>query len=51
MYIDPTSGSLVLQIVAAAALSAVAMIARAREAAKSLGRSLVSRIRRWTGAR
>jgi hypothetical protein len=51
MYIDPTSGSLVLQIAAAAALSAVATMSRAREAAKSFFRALVSRVRRWTGAR
>lgn len=51
MYIDPTSGSLVLQIAAAAALSAVAMMTRAREAAKAKIRDLVSRVRRWTGAR
>ncbi len=41
MYIDPTSGSLALQVLAAAALSAVAMFSRAREAAKSFFRSLV----------
>ena len=48
MYIDPTSGSLALQVLAAAALSAVAMFSRAREASKSFFRSLVSRGRRWT---
>jgi hypothetical protein len=51
MYIDPTSGSLALQVLAAAALSAVAMFSRAREASKSFFRSLVSRGRRWTGSR
>jgi len=51
MYIDPTSGSLVLQVIAAGALSAVAMMSRAREAVKSFFRTLVSRGRRWTGSR
>jgi hypothetical protein len=49
MYIDPTSGSLVLQVLAAGVISAVAMIHRARGAAKSFFRILVSRGRRWTG--
>lgn len=40
MYIDPTAGSLVLQIVAAAALSAVAMVGRVRESVKSFFRSI-----------
>ena len=51
MYIDPASGSLALQVVAAAALSAVAMFSRARESTKSFFRSLASRGRRWTGGR
>jgi hypothetical protein len=51
MYIDPTSGSLMLQVLAAGALSAVAMVSRVRETAKSLFRTLVSRGRRWTGSR
>ena len=51
MYIDPTTGSLALQVVAAGALSAVAMFSRAREAAKMLLRNLVSRGRHWTGGR
>jgi hypothetical protein len=51
MYIDPTSGSLALQVLAAGALSAVAMFSRIREAAKSFFRSLVSRGRRWLGPR
>lgn len=51
MYIDPTSGSLALQVLAAGALSAVAMFSRAREVAKHLFRTLVSRGRRWTGDR
>lgn len=51
MYIDPTSGSLVLQVLAAGALSAVAMMSRVRETMKNTFRSLVSRGRRWTGSR
>jgi hypothetical protein len=43
MYIDPTAGSLVLQVIAAAALSAVAMFARVREGVKSFFRSLLPR--------
>ena len=46
MYVDPTSGSLVLQVIAAGALSAVAMMSKAREATKSFFRSLLSRGRR-----
>ncbi|HET7468406.1 MAG TPA: hypothetical protein VFJ81_01980 [Gemmatimonadales bacterium] len=51
MYIDPTSGSLVLQAIAAGVLSAVAMMSRVREAIKSFYHSLVSRVRRPTGNR
>jgi len=51
MYIDPTSGSILLQVIAAAALSAVAMFGRVREAGKSFIRTLVSRVRRWMGVR
>ena len=51
MYIDPTSGSLMLQVLAAGVLSAVAMVGRVRETAKGWFRSLVSRVRRWTGSR
>jgi len=51
MYIDPTSGSLALQVLAAGALSAVAMVSRVRETAKAWFRALVSRGRRWTGSR
>lgn len=51
MYIDPTSGSLALQVLAAGALSAVAMFSRAREATKSFFRTLVARGRRWSGSR
>jgi hypothetical protein len=49
MYIDPTAGSLLLQFIAAGVLSAVAMISRVREAAKSLFKSLLPG--RWTGKR
>jgi hypothetical protein len=48
MYIDPTSGSLVLQVLAAGVLSAVAMFSRAREAAKSFFRNMIARGRRWS---
>jgi hypothetical protein len=34
MYIDPTTGSLVLQVLAAGALSAVALFGRVREGLK-----------------
>jgi hypothetical protein len=51
MYIDPTSGSLVLQVLAAGVLSAVAMMSRVRETAKTWFRSLLSYGRRWTGNR
>jgi hypothetical protein len=47
MYIDPTTGSLVLQFLAAGVLSAVAMFSRLRQAAKSLFKSLVPRRGRW----
>jgi hypothetical protein len=43
MYIDPTAGSLVLQILAAAALSAVAMVGRVREGVKTFFRSFTKR--------
>ncbi|MDQ3137030.1 MAG: hypothetical protein M3Q93_05525 [Gemmatimonadota bacterium] len=51
MYIDPTTGSLALQVLAAGALSAVAMFSRAREVTKSFFQNLVSRGRRWSGGR
>jgi hypothetical protein len=51
MYIDPTSGSLVLQVIAAGALSAVAMMSRVREATKLFFRNLISRSRRPRGVR
>jgi hypothetical protein len=43
MYIDPTAGSLVLQVIAAAALSAVAMAARVRAGVKTFFKSLLPR--------
>jgi hypothetical protein len=46
MYIDPTTGSLVLQLFAAGVLSVVAMVSRVREAFKSFFRMLVPRRRR-----
>jgi hypothetical protein len=49
MYIDPTAGSLALQILAAGALSAVALFGRVREALKHFFRTLVPR--RWAHKR
>jgi hypothetical protein len=46
MYIDPTTGSLVLQFLAAGVLSALAMVSRVRETIKSVFKSLVPRRRR-----
>jgi len=46
MYIEPTTGSLVLQFIAAGVLSVLAMVARVREAVKSFFRMLVPRRRR-----
>jgi hypothetical protein len=46
MYIDPTTGSLVLQFLAAGILSVLAMVSRVREAFKSFFRLLVPRRRR-----
>jgi hypothetical protein len=45
MYIDPTTGSLVLQFAAAGILSVLAMVSRVREAVKSFFRSLLPRRR------
>lgn len=47
MYIDPTTGSLVLQFLAAGVLSALAMVSRVRETVKSFFKLLVPR--RWAG--
>jgi hypothetical protein len=49
MYIDPTAGSLVLQVLAAGVLSAVAMFGRLREGLKQMFRSLSPR--RWAHKR
>jgi hypothetical protein len=46
MYIDPTTGSLVLQFLAAGVLSVLAMVSRVREAIKAFFRMLVPRRRR-----
>jgi hypothetical protein len=43
MYLDPTTGSLVLQVIAAAVLSTLAVTARVRDAVKSFLKSLLSR--------
>ena len=42
MYIDPGAGSLILQVLIAGALSAVAMVARARNVVKEFIRSILS---------
>jgi hypothetical protein len=49
MYIDPTAGSLMLQVLAAAALSAVAVFGRLRDGLKQFFRSLSPR--RWAQKR
>jgi hypothetical protein len=49
MYIDPTTGSLVLQFLAAGVLSVLAMVSRVREAVKSFFRLMVPRRGRWAG--
>jgi hypothetical protein len=49
MYIDPTTGSLVLQILAAGVLSVMAMATRVREAVKHFFKALVPRRSRWSG--
>jgi hypothetical protein len=49
MYIDPTAGSLVLQVLAAGVLSAVVMLGRLREGIKQVFRSLSPR--RWAQKR
>ena len=49
MYIDPTTGSLVLQVLAAGALSAVAVFGRLREGLKQVFRSMLPR--RWAAVR
>jgi hypothetical protein len=49
MYIDPTTGSLVLQFVAAGILSVLAMASRVREAVKNFFKHLIPRRGRWAG--
>jgi hypothetical protein len=53
MYLDPTAGSLALQVLAAGALSAVALFGRVRESVKNFWRSLVRFVvpRRWAPKR
>jgi hypothetical protein len=46
MYIDPTTGSLVLQFLAAGVLSLLALFSRVREAIKSFFKMLIPRRRR-----
>jgi hypothetical protein len=49
MYIDPTTGSLVLQLLAAGVLSVVAMASRVREGIKNFFKLLLPRRGRWPG--
>ncbi len=49
MYIDPTAGSLILQVLAAGAISAAAMVGRVREGVKHIFRSILPRRGQWTG--
>jgi hypothetical protein len=49
MYIDPSAGSLVLQVLAAGVLSALAIFSRLRESLKQVFRSLSPR--RWAQKR
>jgi hypothetical protein len=49
MYIDPTTGSLVLQFLAAGVLSVLAMVSRVREAVKHFFKLLVPRRGKWAG--
>lgn len=46
MYIDPAAGSLVLQVVAAVALSVVAFVGRVRNAARAFFSSKFTRRQR-----
>jgi hypothetical protein len=47
VYIDPTTGSLVLQVLAAGILSVIATVSRVREAIKRFFKRLIPR--RWSG--
>lgn len=49
MYIDPTTGSLVLQLLAAGVLSVMAMATRVREGVKTFFKLLIPRRGRWAG--
>lgn len=49
MYIDPTTGSLVLQILAAGVLSFLAMASQVRQAVKNFFKLLIPRGGRWSG--
>jgi hypothetical protein len=49
MYIDPTTGSLVLQFLAAGVLSVLAMVSRVRDAVKHFFKLMIPRRGRWTG--
>ena len=46
MYIDPTTGSLVLQLLAGGVLSVLAMFSRVREGVKSFFKNVTPRRRR-----
>ena len=46
MYIDPAAGSMVIQVVAAAAISVAAMFGRVREGVRTLVTSVLGRRRR-----
>jgi hypothetical protein len=46
MYIDPSAGSIVLQLLAGAVLALGVTLARARESVRTFFRSTLSRIRR-----
>lgn len=48
MYIDPTAGSMVLQLLAAGVLSAAAMFSRVRKGAKSFLKELLPGHNLWT---
>ena len=43
MYIDPNAGSLILQVIAAAAFSALAFVGRVRQGVRALLARLTSR--------
>jgi hypothetical protein len=43
MYIDPAAGSLILQVVAAAAISVLAFVGRARRATRTFFSSIFTR--------